>query len=185
MGNRKLLISPTFIAILAAVFAGCSAFIAYQSLTQANNFFQIAQRPYITIKNIRLDALPNTDHLITIETLIKNTGLTPALNVEVLQQSDLLLAAPTSTPHNFKINSRITLGAGSESTVRVVGHRPFNSNELNQINSGQATLYLTGTVIYDDVFQREHQTEFCAFFNPKEQTDPLALEACPNLNVVQ
>jgi hypothetical protein len=69
--------------------------------------------------------------------------------------------------------------------MRIIGGRALVAEELEEINSGRLKIYVTGTVHYKDIFQQDHETEFCSFFNPDEKISPLFLFACSDLNAIR
>ncbi len=174
------------VSVLSMLIAAYSAHLSSRSLDQARDSFRIGQRPYVVIETIKLPELPNVDRPLAAEALIRNAGATPALNMQVSRRLDVVSVPPTGAPHDFSPGSgRLMLGANSTRAIRVVGERPLTAEELQRVNSGQLRIYVTGTISYEDVFQQVHETEFCAFFDPREKFQPLYLFPCPELNAVR
>lgn len=172
-------------AFSSAIFAGYSAWVATESLDQARDSFQIAQRAYLVVETIQIAELPNLDRPLAAEIVVRNSGITPALNMQFSGRLDVTSITPTDTPREFTDqDGQITLGSNSKRAMRVIGGRALDAQELKEINNDQSKIYVTGTVSYEDIFQQTHETEFCAFFNPNENFDPLFLFACSELNTV-
>ncbi|MDP3772255.1 MAG: hypothetical protein Q8Q94_02685 [bacterium] len=173
-------------SLFSVFISAYSAYVAVQSLSQAHDFFLIAQRPYIVIETIRIAELPNQDRPLAAEILVKNAGTTPALDMQFSGHLDIISTPPTTIQSDFMAqNGKIMLGSNSERAMRVTDGRALNTEELQQVQSEQLKVYVTGTVRYKDIFQNTHETQFCSFFNPKEKFNPLYLFACSELNVVQ
>lgn len=174
------------VSVLSMLIAAYSAHLSDRSLNQARDSFRIGQRPYVVVETIRLAELPNVDRPLAAEALIRNTGATPALNMQASQHLDVVSVPPTGVPHDFSPGSgRLVLGSNLARAIRVVGERPLTTEELQRVNSGKLRIYVTGTISYEDVFQRVHETEFCAFFDPGEKFQPLYLFGCPKLSAVR
>lgn len=103
---------------------------------------------------------------LTIET--KNSGPTPARNTR-LQNTYCVhtgsgvpdLPKDFSFPENNSFETPHMMPPGADFT----SWRKITEAELEKARSTQNTiLYIWGTVLYDDIFHRNHKTEFCMYY---------------------
>lgn len=171
------------IALLSAIFAGCSAWVAVRSFNHARDSFQIAQRPYLVIETIQIEETPNILRPIAAEIVVKNSGQTPVLNMKFSGKLDVMPDSPEKSPRDFtEKNGQISIGSNSKKSLTIIGGRPLNKEELQRISNNELKIFVTGTICYKDIFRQSHETEFCAFYKPDAKFKPLFLFACNKLD---
>ena len=98
---------------------------------------------------------------------IANRGATPGTVVGI--EVERAVAATLPPP------VRTAVPAGPRATLAVVGASPYAGRfeaaplgpaELAAVQSGAATAYLRGVVLYDDAAGERHHTTFCRIFDP-------------------
>jgi hypothetical protein len=105
-----------------------------------------------------------------INMIIKNTGLTPAYDVDVLGGAFL-----DAFPGIYNVRyerlrsgdrSDLVLGAGATDPIPIVienANRPLTSEQKCLLNNGRTAIYLVGEIIYRDTFSILWCTRFAYY----------------------
>jgi hypothetical protein len=147
------------------------------SVTQAKNAFDAANGQAILTQRawIAVTIQPHTPfalgQLFDIRVGFKNTSRTPALNVktvggsETFKRKDGRFRIPdfSYTPEKYIFNGSLTPN-GEFFGDTIIG--PLNEDDVKQITSETARVFLHGRVEYDDVFGVHHWQNYCGFLVP-------------------
>lgn len=93
---------------------------------------------------------------------IKNTGQTPAFNVEnwgniCIRECPLVATLPGKVGPN---PIRSTLGSGIISTKTLFHNPVLTAKEIADLRAGTAAIYVYGEIHYKDIFNQPHSTKF-------------------------
>lgn len=136
----------------AAKAAEKSALVAERTLNDI-------ERPYI-FAEITGGTLPDPDTVVLpeINFTLTNYGRTPAVLKRSCDQILVVTELPPEPPYSTIREGEMIIGAGdSKPFTRTI---TFRGSEIHQIRGGEATLFLFGYVIYEDVFDRIHTKGF-------------------------
>jgi hypothetical protein len=130
---------------------------------------QLQLRAYIVADISDIDMRgPEDARLVKLGITIKNTGQTPAHDLNVVSRTDVI-EHPLKMPFNFTLISGAdasfaVLGAGQSMETESVAERPFNGDEMMRAEDpeGGFRIYTWGRVSYRDVFCGDHYTNFCS-----------------------
>ncbi|HEV2162392.1 MAG TPA: hypothetical protein VGR52_09205 [Stellaceae bacterium] len=108
---------------------------------------------------------PNTQVGVWIQNL--NVGKTPAYRVEVRAIVDVL---PFPLPHGWQMPQLPAPAVVSRTVIHPQGHSLFAAQSVNPITDFQMTqiqasthrLYVYGLITYEDAFEENRETRFCA-----------------------
>jgi hypothetical protein len=129
---------------------------------------QLQLRAYIVADISDIDIRgPEDARLVKHGITFKNTGQTPAHDLNVVSKTKLL-QYPIKMPFDFTLVSGAdpsfaVLGAGQSTESESVAERPFNGDEMMRAQDpeGGFRIYTWGRVSYRDVFGGDHYTNFC------------------------
>lgn len=138
---------------------------------------RLQQRAWVFVTDIRAGELqPGKPLNITLG--FKNTGRTPARNVQIATQVDSLPRGQTPEPRLSKTYSRgIIPPEGTVFASVGNGHGPgegLAQQDLQAITSGDLVVWAYGTLTYDDVFEVRQATMFCYRLQPDGHTFAVA-----------
>lgn len=133
--------------------------------------FQAATtRAYINVINAQFDTL-KVGSIPTMRWTVMNTGETPAMKYSVSYRFRL---TKTLLPEHVAALNHGPADSGGVMPARVpwrqhhdFGGQRLSAVDLEAIESGKVTLYFYGVVIYRDVFDKQHYTEFCYYYDPR------------------
>jgi len=178
---------------IQAIAARNSAETAAAALKSSVTSFRQQARPYIVNETTRINATPTTGLIVGIESVVRNTGTTPALQMRLKQNFDFQSKLPCVFNPTTKISGSdpaIEVGAGLQRSVRVFGERALNAKEADDIEKGRSFICYSAIFQYKDIFRDDHTTESCGYYRPPRpgtvsgQAD-LFLYACPSHNKVE
>lgn len=143
----------------------------------AEETMRLQQRAWVFVTDIRAGGLqPGKPLNITLG--FKNTGRTPARNVQIATQVDSLPRGQTPEPRLSKTYSRgIIPPEGTVFASVGNGHGPgegLAEQDLQAITSGDLVVWAYGTLTYDDVFEVRQATMFCYRLQPDGHTFAVA-----------
>jgi hypothetical protein len=149
--------------------AGLLAFTALAFLLNAGLW-------YTTQQNFRVDrrawvgavrALQptiTTGQGATMGAVLTNSGSTPALE---MYTQVAMRTVPRGREPDFDLptlpgrGTRIVLQPGMDLTIPVTATAPLTEQEIDVLRSGEAVIYMYGTIAYQDIFSVGHRTDFC------------------------
>lgn len=160
-------------AVLAAIFAGYSGYVAHETMLTAHQdaveqvqLSRQSQRPYVGVQ-VAQEIEGDKNPWWTLE--FKATGATPALNVSVqmhlasidddadvepaIREAEEQLRAHPETQDFYLIKNALLLSGNSQmvplETVKSVNFKPHKVN------------IQFGTITYSDAFNQRHTTHYC------------------------
>src|SRR5215813_9288090 len=149
--------------------AGTSA----QSLQFAQETMRLEQRAWVFVTETRVSDL-HAGKPLGIVVGFKNTGRTPAKNVQIANCIEVLPKGQVPEPNLEKTQSRgiippngtlfVTIGAGRKNAEGVT------DRGLRGIMSGELVVWVYGTTTYEDVFENRQATMFCYMLQPDGKT---------------
>ncbi len=173
-------------ARIAANAARSAADTARFALKASTTDFRQQVRPYVIIESTRANGPPREGIKLGIESIVKNTGATPALDVQVGYYFNFQNALPCvfGLPWNNSQGTSMDIGAGLSRSVRTFGERGLTKSEVDGINDGRRIICYSIDVRYADIFGQAHELNSCSFYKPpKAGTEvgegDLYLWACP------
>jgi hypothetical protein len=128
-------------------------------------------RAYVIVTSKGLDEQGEAHERYVHQLEIRNTGQTPAYDVQIVSYTNSLAHPlppefhfPTYDPNQNP--SIMTLGAGLRAEQASFADQVLDEAEMMRIKSAGSgrRLYCYGTVKYHDVFNRQRHTNFCHFF---------------------
>jgi hypothetical protein len=146
-----------------------SASAAQQSANAAAKTFSIGERPYIAVKEMSLTNLAVNQRPTTM-TIFENAGRTPALNAQfrtcIQARGEPLPNPPVCATKNDRPASPVFMPAGGVWRMIVPFADTATEGDVQYIKSGKSTIYVWGSVEYDDGVGKRHVLKYCAFYNP-------------------
>jgi len=152
-----------------AQIAGTSA----QNLQFAQEAMRLEQRAWVFVSETRVSEL-QAGKPLGIVVGLKNTGRTPAKNVQIASCIEVLPKGQLPEPNLEKTQSRgiippngtlfVTIGAGRKNAEGVT------DRGLQGIMSGELVVWVYGTATYEDIFENRQATMFCYMLQPDGKT---------------
>lgn len=105
----------------------------------------------------------------TITAIIQNAGRTPAANVRAPGKISLNLAGQRPESETIQSHFRVQeaiLGAGATHTAVYEFKEPCDNTMKYRIENGILTVFIQGTIWYDDAWGIEQHTSFFFEWNP-------------------
>jgi hypothetical protein len=145
------------------------------SLKSAIDNFHLDQRAWVGVDNIV--GAPAKGQSFVIQVYVKNTGKTPAMNVEPWKRVEALARMPHVQPNcrrglasgPTKSNGFLNPG-GTFLLVLNPSHGLPLQQELKDILGAKKSLYVYGCLIYDDVFRSPHWLTYCSSWDEKSNS---------------
>lgn len=145
------------------------------------SIMQLQQRAWISVHPDAVKAA-TVGEIFEVKAIIKNSGTTAAL--KVLPKLFLSVVEPTRKTIDGEPVDRliaVDMGPGEETSKSIKTPWPLFQDYVASIKRGDFSLYVFGTVHYDDIFEKHRTTEFCVSYNPKINL----MEFCPDFNRMQ
>lgn len=198
-----------FAFFAAVIYAGIAAYQAYlmrqateaaqsaantasAALNASVTQFRQQVRPYIIVETTRLNRAPTEGVILGIESVIRNTGTTPALNLRLNHNFAFQKTLPCQyAPGTIsEENPAITVGAGLTRAVRTFGERGLLKSEAEALRGKTIFVCYSAVFEYDDIFGDSHRTEACSYYQPPKPgaaigEGDLFLYACKSHNGVK
>jgi alkylhydroperoxidase/carboxymuconolactone decarboxylase family protein YurZ len=154
----------------AAYAAVASAEAARQTAATANASMEIGSRAWITVSH--LTTINDSHQLPThIQIVLKNSGVTPALDVHYRQSTALLEQLPSSIDFdipNSPTNVHPPVGNGGEVKITSPAvHRNYDETQL--VLAGGTHIVFLGAIKYRDIFGVTHQVNWYYRYFPHSQ----------------
>lgn len=144
-----------------------------QSIHLTQDAMRLEQRAWVFVTETRVGELQAGKPLSVIIGF-KNTGRTPARNVQIATCIDALPKGQVPEPNLEKTQSRgiippggtlfVTIGTGRKNAEGVT------EKGLQTILAGELVVWVYGTVTYEDVFETRQATMFCYMLQPDGKT---------------
>lgn len=143
----------------------------------AEEAMRLQQRAWVFVTEIRASEL-QAGRPLDITLGFKNTGRTPARNVQIATQVDSLPKGRDPEPRLEKAYSRGIIppeGTVFANIGNSNGHsQGLTQEDLQAIKSGDLVVWAYGTLTYDDVFEVRQATMFCYRLQPDRHTFAVA-----------
>lgn len=168
----------------AANMAACAAKTSSESFAQVANAsvesihvaqqaMHLEQRAWVFVTETRASEL-QIGHPLSITIGFKNTGRTPARNVQVAACLEPLPKGQAPDPNLDKTQSRGVIPPNGTISVTIStgrGHAEGVTEQgLKAIASGELVIWIYGTITYDDIFSTRQATMFCYMLHPDGKT---------------
>ena len=141
-----------------------------QTIDQTRDQMLLTQRPWITVPKIELSEPLAANHPVRATASLRNTGLSPAL--DVVTASTL---AVRDTPPGFvrrmvgRTDRRMDMGASDVQLVYVdLDGGLLHEDDLEAVKAGKQNLYAIVEVSYSDAFGHAGTTNVCASYRPTQ-----------------
>jgi hypothetical protein len=134
-----------------------------ESLKEGIKTRELENRAYVTIKDNIVDQPMKAAEGQTIIFILNNSGRTPAINVTTKYAVILdskRPALPEFPPTEFRSRSHLANGDNKHITMILP---PFTPDNVDEIYSRQARVWIVGIIEYEDIFKAHHRTQFCYY----------------------
>jgi hypothetical protein len=132
---------------------------------------RLEQRAWVGVSGVKVSKLQvGKPVLISVE--FRNTGKTPAKNLTVVSNLEVV---PRAGKPNFTYSSegsspperdsRVLLLAGGYAHISFEATKYLQQKEIDDVATGQLSLYVHGLAKYDDTFGTHHWIRFCYFMD--------------------
>jgi hypothetical protein len=160
-----LLLLLMFVPLLMAVRAARRAATGTAPVPGNASTREEALRAYIDVDRLEFIETPESEGVVKVKVVLRNTGQTPAFKVKSaaevgirdISDEDLLPVMPMSQRSSLD-SAKPRLGRDATATYVVSCHS--TPALADRVMSGDATILLWGAVEYLDVFDRAHKTAF-------------------------
>ena len=165
--------------------AKSTAETAATALKSSITSFRQQVRPYIVIETTRVNQAPKEGAILGVESVMRNTGTTPALHMRIghtfIFQNVLPCGFAAVIPLDAGV---IDIGSSLVRAVRIFGQRPLTSEEVSDITLGRRYVCYSLVVQYEDIFRDIHTSKACSYYRPQSPgtavgEGDLFLHACP------
>ena len=176
--NNKLIVGLTaFIAgctLVYVICALCQWRVMKGQLDQMREEAQLASRPWIGVNTVKFGQF-EPGMPVKCDVRFTNTGMTPGFYVKgrshiAIRNTGFDLARHAKLLEEAEHKNPTSLGSmtpNSGLTLPCQTDRPVTQEQINEISSGQCTVYAFGRLIYSDIFGIEHNTRYCYLWNPR------------------
>lgn len=146
--------------------------------------FHLDQRAWIGVEDISSNPpTPQVDKPWDISVTLKNTGKTPAKNILMRSAEATLKQLPDV---NARCGEAVRINASStllppNGTYRIILHVSNGVKvpiDWEKEISDAGKLYVSGCIVYDDVFRQKHWMTYCGDFEPPANGGPVNFLAC-------
>lgn len=144
-----------------------------QSIQLAQEAMRLEQRAWVFVTETKASKL-QVGQPLSISIGFKNTGRTPARNVQIAAHLEPLPKGQAPEPKLDKTQSRgvippngalfLTISTGRKHAEGVT------EQGLEAIASGELVIWVYGTVTYEDIFETRQATMFCYMLHPDGKT---------------
>lgn len=144
-----------------------------QSIQLAQEAMRLEQRAWVFVVETKASKL-QVGQPLSISIGFKNTGRTPARNVQIAAHLEPLPKGQAPEPKLDKTQSRgvippngtlfLTISTGRKHAEGVT------EQGLEAITSGELVIWVYGTVTYEDIFETRQATMFCYMLHPDGKT---------------
>ncbi len=144
-----------------------------QSVHLAQEAMRLEQRAWVFVTETRASEL-QVSRPLSITIGFKNTGRTPARNVQIAAHLDPLPKGQVPEPRLDKTQNRGVIPPNGTLFVTISTGRKHaegvTEQGLEAITSGELIVWVYGTVTYDDIFETRQATMFCYMLHPDGKT---------------
>ena len=159
-----------------------SADAAKDAIKATEGNIRLDQRAWVGVQSMRFKGERQLNQKLEVEIIVHNTGKTPGRDVMVKktggivpQPTQKIIDAMSFEPET----TSVILPSNTFSSLYNIG---MTLSEADiKLLEGNTALYVFGVITYRDIFQRNHKTYFCGFYNRQEFP---AIEFCPALNAM-
>jgi cbb3-type cytochrome oxidase subunit 3 len=142
-----------------------------QAVDQTRNQILLTQRPWITVPRIELSEPLAANHPVRVTASVKNTGLSPALDVVTTSMLAVRQTQPGFVGRLVGRGDRRTdMGASDVQLIYMdLDQGQLREDDLAALQSGRQNLYAIVEVIYSDPFGHSGATSVCASYRPAQR----------------
>ena len=139
------------------------------------------ERAWVTIKAAQAKPPIATGQIQEVAIELHNSGHSPALRSKIRHMVSIKDKLPDGPMPPIMVTSNENHGVIGPETSMVAHFTPTNlTNELIALlKSGKVYLFTFGTVNYFDIFDTEHETQFCFFI---QNVDKIDMSPCGQWN---
>ncbi len=142
-----------------------------KSIEATQDALRLDQRAWITLKGI--GGKPELDQPWEIHPSFVNTGRTPAMNVRFSCNFETAKSEKALVYKEAPFGARSILAPNDQTYHCILNPMAIpkvTQPMLDELKSKRITLFVFGTLIYDDVFGKQHWLVFCRFMHPDGNT---------------
>jgi uncharacterized repeat protein (TIGR01451 family) len=144
-----------------------------QSIQLAQQAMHMEQRAWVFVTETRASEL-QLGQPLSITVVFKNTGRTPAKNVQISTHLEPLPKGQAPEPKLEKMQNRGVIPPNGTVFVTISTGRKHaegvTEQGLKAITSGELVIWVYGTITYDDIFETRQATMFCYMLHPDGRT---------------
>jgi hypothetical protein len=159
------MIVSTKAADKSAAAAKDNAVQAAKSFNATIDQFRLDQRAWVGID--AWGGIPKIGEPFIISVQIKNSGKTPALNVQLFSQEEPIKRGEKPTfsyaERNSKTKGILPPNATMTINLNTTKGVSMNKETMEQLGKEDYVIYVYGKIIYDDVFGESHWIKFCSY----------------------
>lgn len=163
---------------------GAASSNARAGIKATQEAMRLDQRAWVGV--LQVTGVPEKGKVFEIESILTNTGKTPATHMTRFQRSMPILRGRKLVPDysgakdGSTVSSSILLPNQWFRGTTHASDKVLDQSDIDLISKRDVTIYLYGKVCYKDVFGRSHWERFCSFYDPDTKSFP----ACANYNEV-
>lgn len=147
--------------------------VSVQNIQLAQQAMHLEQRAWVFVTETRASEL-QVGQPLSITIGFKNTGRTPARNVQIAAHLEPLPKGQVPDPQLDKTQSRGVIPPNGTIFVVISTGRKHaegvTEQGLKAITSGELVIWVYGTITYDDIFETRQATMFCYMLHPDGKT---------------
>ena len=144
-----------------------------QSIQLAQEAMRLEQRAWVFVTETKASKL-QVGQPLSISIGFKNTGRTPARNVQIAAHLEPLPKGQAPEPKLDKPQSRGVIPPNGTLFLAISTGRKHaegvTEQGLEAITSGELVIWLYGTITYEDIFETRQATMFCYMLHPDGKT---------------
>jgi len=144
-----------------------------QNIQLAQQAMHLEQRAWLFVTETRASEL-QVGQPLSITVVFKNTGRTPAKNVQISTHLEPLPKGQAPEPKLEKMQNRGAIPPNGTAFVTISTGRKHaegvTEQGLKAITSGELVIWVYGTITYEDIFETRQATMFCYMLHPDGRT---------------
>jgi hypothetical protein len=134
------------------------------------------QRAWVGL--LQVTGVPEVGKPYEVESILTNTGRTPAKNLVRLQSTSILPRGASFVPvydasKPDSVNPSVSILFPNQfyrGTTKITNGKNLEQIDVDRITQGDLTVYVYGKVCYKDVFNKKHWERFCDLYSPSSKT---------------
>jgi hypothetical protein len=145
---------------------------AFEQVKQMKETIKITERAWVGIHAVSAQVEIGKPIITTVEFI--NTGKTPAINLTTRAVGEAVVknSPPDYTKEGYSIDSKGIVYPQQKIRISLKDSTqpPLNQVGFDQVEKGDALIYVHGRVNYSDVFGKDHWFTYCFLYEPDRKT---------------